>query len=112
MGAPALHDRVEAAEQSVERLVRADLPTQHLDLRHDGGQCLLGGVGVDVIPVGPPLAVALDAPPEESRPSSMWVINVFSSDRRRPIVVSALAISSRSSTASAWTPCTARHQSS
>ena len=40
-------------------------PAQRLDLRRDGPQGLLGGVGVDVVPVGASLAVALDAPAEE-----------------------------------------------
>ncbi len=42
----------------------------------------------------------------------MWVIRVFSGDRRKPIVDKTSAISSRSASASAWVPLTIRHQSS
>jgi hypothetical protein len=42
----------------------------------------------------------------------MWVISVFSGDRRRPIADKTPAISSRSASASSRVPATARHQSS
>ena len=42
----------------------------------------------------------------------MWVIKVFSGDRRRPIVDKTPAISSRRASASAFVPEMTRHQSS
>ena len=42
----------------------------------------------------------------------MWVIRVFSGDRRKPIVDKTPAISSRRVSASACVPETTRHQSS
>ena len=42
----------------------------------------------------------------------MWVIRVFSSDRRKPIAARTPVISSRSLSASALAPRTIRHQSS
>ncbi len=42
----------------------------------------------------------------------MWVIKVFSGDRRRPIVDKTPAISSRRASASALVPEMSRHQSS
>ena len=42
----------------------------------------------------------------------MWVITVFSGDRRRPIVDKTSAISSRRASASACVPEMTRHQSS
>ncbi len=42
----------------------------------------------------------------------MWVIRVFSGDRRNPIVDKTPAISSRRASASSLVPETSRHQSS
>jgi hypothetical protein len=50
--------------------------------------------------------------PRKSRPSSMWVIKVFSGDRRSPIVARTSAVSSRRVSASALVPAIMRHQSS
>ena len=50
--------------------------------------------------------------PRNTRPSSIWVINVFSIDRRKPIPDKTSAISSRKASASARVPNTDRHQSS
>jgi hypothetical protein len=50
--------------------------------------------------------------PRKSRPSSIWVIKVFSGDRRRPIVDRTSVICSRRASASAFVPATIRHQSS
>lgn len=50
--------------------------------------------------------------PRKSSPWSIWVISVFSGDRRKPIVDKTFAISSRSASASFLLPCTIRHQSS
>ena len=49
--------------------------------------------------------------PRKSRPCVMWVIRVFSCDRRKPIDKTP-AISSRGRVASVLVPCTTRHQSS
>jgi hypothetical protein len=53
---------------------------------HLGRHCLdgfAGRVGVDVAPTGASLAGRWMRQPRKSRPSSMWVIFVFSADRRR-----------------------------
>jgi hypothetical protein len=42
----------------------------------------------------------------------MWVINVFSGDRRRPIVDKTAAASSRNASASVWAPATTSAQNS
>ena len=63
--APSSQDPVELDQQDVQRLVRVHVPARGLDLSRDGTQCLLGRVGVDVVPVGASLAMALDAPSQE-----------------------------------------------
>src|SRR5207247_527781 len=62
--APAPQRRVELADEGLERLVDvAPADRLHLDrYRLDG---FAGRIGVDVIPAGASLAVALDAPAEE-----------------------------------------------
>jgi len=104
VGAPAPHRRIDPDEQGVERLIRCDLPAQRLDLGHDGPQGLLGRVGVDVVPVGAWLSVALDVPAEEVQALLDMGDQSLSGDRRRPIVVRTSAISSRSASASALVP--------
>jgi hypothetical protein len=58
--------------------------------------------------------MALDAPPQEVEAliDTVWVIQVFSGDRRNPIAAKTFAASSRSASASAWEPATASTQSS
>ena len=101
VGAPAPQHPVQPKQQDFQRLVRADLPAQRLDLAGHGLDGLARRVGVDVGPAGASFAVTLDAPAQKTRPSSMWVISVFSGDRRRPIADKTPAISSRRASASA-----------
>jgi len=65
VGAPALERRVELTQKGIERLARVHCPAHGPDLAGHGLDGLAGGVGVDVVPGGAPLAVALDAPAEK-----------------------------------------------
>jgi hypothetical protein len=110
VNAPAPQRRVELADEGLERLVDV-APANCLDLDRDRFDGFAGRVGVDVVPVGAFLAVALDAP-RKSRPWSMWVIFVFSVDRRRPIAARTTAARSRMCSACSRVPETISNQSS
>src|SRR5215813_11277826 len=62
--APASQRRVELADEGLERLVDA-APADRLHFHRHGLDGFAGRVGVDVVPAGASLAVALDAPAEE-----------------------------------------------
>ena len=58
------------------------------------------------MPVGSPLLVPLDAPTEEVEASSMWVINVLSTDNRSPTVDKTVATSGSSASVCDRVPAT------
>jgi hypothetical protein len=62
---PAPQHRVEPEEQGIQRLIRADLSAQRLDLPGDGVERLLRWVGVDVVPVAASFTVTV-------RPVQVW----------------------------------------
>ena len=64
-GAPAPQQPVERDEQGVERQVGSCAPALFPHLAREGLDGLAGWIGIDVVPVGAWLAVALHAPAEE-----------------------------------------------
>jgi hypothetical protein len=98
VGTPAARRRVEPVQQSWQWPVDI-CSAQRLDLGRDRLEGFLGRIGVDVMPCGASFAVSLDTPPQESRPTSMWMIIVLASARRRPIGARTAATVSRASTA-------------
>ena len=100
---PAPQHRVQPLQKVGKGLVRVALCERtHLRLdRRKGG---LRRVGVHRAPIRSFLALPLDVEAEKSKPSSMWVTRVFSSERRRPIGESTAATSSRNASACSLVP--------